>query len=135
LSSKVDSARALAKGTSSVQAVDLLDGFLSADLIKGVSRTERLANGSRSASYQGSRFVNLRVAGLAIGDDVDPNTRIDVPGVGELVLYETVTKTTADEIGAGVTMIHLTVDTANTLGLPVGTELRIGFARTKVQTP
>ncbi len=135
LSSKVDSARALAKGTSSVQAVDLLDGFLSADLIKGVSRTERLANGSRSASYQGSRFLNLRVAGLAIGDDVDPNTTIAVPGVGELVLYETVTKSTPDEIGAGVTMVHLTVDTANTFGLPVGTEVRIGFARTKVQTP
>lgn len=135
LSAKVDAARAKVKGTSSVQSADLLDGFLTADLIKGVSRTERLANGSRSASYQGSRFVNLRVAGIAIGDEVQPNTTIGVPGVGELVLYETVTKTTPDEIGAGVTMVHLTVDTANTFGLPVGTEVRIGFARTKVQTP
>lgn len=132
---QVDSAHALAKGTARIENVNLLDGFLTADVIRGVSRTERLANGARSAQYNGSKFVNLRIAGVPVGDDVAPNTVIEVPGVGSLVLYETVTTTTADEIRAQVIMIHLTVDTANSFGLPAGTEVRVALARTKVETP
>ncbi len=135
LRADIDSSHALGKGTSRVENVNLLDGFLTADVIKGVALTERLSNGDRRASYAGSSFVNLRVAGQAIGDDVPPNTRVPVAGVGELVLFETTTTTTPDEIRAQVIMVHLTVDTENSFGIPVGTEIRIAFARTKVETP
>ncbi len=131
----VNDARALARGSSIVEDLDLVDGFITADLVKGVVKTIRLADGSRSASYAGSRFVNLRVAGIAVGDDVDQNTRITVPGVGSLVLFQTTTTTTADEIRGQVIMANLTVDLGNTLGLPAGTQVRVAFARTQVETP
>jgi hypothetical protein len=126
---------ASARGTSTIEDVDLLDGFLTADLVRGVVRTVRLADGSRSVSYEGSRFVDLRIAGTPIGDDVAQDTEITVPGVGTLTLFETTTTTTAAEIRGQVIMIHLEVDTANSFGLPVGTEVRVAFARTQVETP
>jgi len=79
--------------------------------------------------------VNLRVGGIPIGDDVDEDTVINVPGVGTLTLFETNTNASFDEIRGQVIMIHLEVNTANTLGLPVGTEVRVAFARTQVETP
>jgi hypothetical protein len=131
----VDAARALARGTSSIQDVDLLDGFITADVIEGVARTKRTADGTRTASFSASRFVDLRIAGIAVGDDVAPNTEISVPGLGRLVLYETETAETPSTISAVVVMVHLYVDTANGMGLPVGTEVRLAFARTHVDTP
>ncbi|MDQ3492615.1 MAG: hypothetical protein M3452_05080 [Chloroflexota bacterium] len=126
---------ASARGSSIIEDLDLLDGFITADLVQGVVKTQRLADGSRSVSYDGSRFVNLRVAGVPIGDDVDPNTVINVPGVGTLTLFETDTSTTADQIRGQVIMLHLEVDLVNTFDLPVGTEVRVAFARTQVETP
>lgn len=131
----VNAFRALAVGKSRIEQVDLLDGFITADVIEGVSRTNRTAAGIRTASFQGSHFVNLRVAGILIGDNVAPNTVLLVPGVGTLVLYETEVTTTSSRILAIVTMVHLYVDTINTFGLPVGTELRLAYARTHVETP
>ncbi|MEO7117698.1 MAG: choice-of-anchor P family protein [Candidatus Limnocylindrales bacterium] len=131
----VNASRALAVGKSRIEQVDLLDGFITADVIEGVSRTKRTAAGIRTASFQGSHFVNLRVAGILIGDDVAPNTELLVPGVGRVVLYETQVTTTPSQIKAIVTMVHLYVNTVNTLGLPVGTELRLAYTRTHVDTP
>lgn len=131
----VKDALALARGTSTIEDVDLLGGFLTADLVKGVVKTVRRADGSRSVSYDGSRFVNLRIAGTPIGDDVQEDTVISVAGVGTLTLFETTTRTSAEEIRGQVIMIHLEVDTANPFGLPVGTEVRVAFARTQVETP
>jgi hypothetical protein len=126
---------ASARGSSIIEDLDLLDGFITADLVKGVVKTKRLADGTRSISYDGSRFVNLRVAGVAIGDDVDPDTAVNVPGVGSLVLFQTRSTTTADEIRGQVIMVHLNVDLVNTFDLPVGTQIRVAFARTQVETP
>ncbi|CAN5830198.1 hypothetical protein BH20CHL5_BH20CHL5_10540 [soil metagenome] len=126
---------ASARGSSIIEDLDLLDGFITADLVKGVVKTKRLADGTRSISYDGSRFVNLRVAGVALGDDIEPDTAINVPGVGSLVLFQTRSTTTADEIRGQVIMVHLNVDLVNTFDLPVGTQIRVAFARTQVETP
>lgn len=130
LKGHVDSNDILARGISRLENVDLLDGFLRADVIKGVARTTYTPAGGGAASFDGSSFVNLRILGVAIGDDVAPNTRIDVAGVGYLILFETASSADADGSRAAVTMVHLYVDTANLLGLPVGTEVRLAFART-----
>jgi len=127
---------ASARGTSTIEALDVLDGSITADLVKGVVKTQRLADGSRSVSFNGSRFVNLRVFGVAIGDDVDEDTEITIPGVAEVVFFETNTRTTADEIRGQVIMIHVTLLSAiDGTDFPAGTEIRIAFARTQVETP
>ncbi|CAN5766313.1 hypothetical protein BH24CHL8_BH24CHL8_04750 [soil metagenome] len=41
---------ASARGTSTIENLDLLDGFITADLVKGVVKTQRLDDGSRSVS-------------------------------------------------------------------------------------
>jgi len=99
-----------------------------------VVKTQRLADGTRTVSYNGSRFVNLSVAGVPIGDDVDEDTEINLPGVGSVIFFETNTSISADQIRGQVIMIHVELDFA-TAGLPAGTEIRIAFARTQVETP
>ncbi len=125
---------ASARGTATIEDLDVLDGLITADLVKGVVKTQRLADGTRTVSYNGSRFVNLRVAGVPIGDDVDEDTEINLPGVGSVTFFETNTRTTAEEIRGQVIMIHVELD-FETAGLPAGTEIRIAFARTQVETP
>lgn len=123
------------RGTSTIEDIDVLDGLITADLVKGVVTTKRLADGTRSVSYNGSRFVNLSVLGFpGIGDDVDEDTKVTLPGVGTVTFFETNTSTTADEIRGQVIMIHVELDFA-TAGLPAGTEIRVAFARTQVETP
>lgn len=131
----VNAVRALGLGKSRINNVNLLDGFFTADVILGVAEAKRTAGGTRTTSFTGSHFVNLRVGGVAIGDDVAPNTELVIPSLGRVVLYETATTTTASLIAAQVTMVHVYIDTANGLGLPVGTQVRLAYARTQVQTP
>lgn len=130
LKGHADSNDLFGRGISRLEDVDLLDGTLTADVIKGVARTSYTSAGGGTASFDGSSFVNLRVLGLAIGDDVAPNTRIDIPLLGYVILYETSSHADAAGSRALVTMVHLYVSIPNTLGLPVGTEIRLGFART-----
>ena len=69
----------------------------------------------------GSRLLNLTVAGNAIPADAPPNTRIDLAGVGTLVLNEQVRK----KWGGYVRALHLTLSTEQH-GLPVGAEIEVG---------
>lgn len=136
LKGAVNDDRALARGTSTIEGLDVLAGLITADFVKGVVNTKRLADGTRSVSYDGSRFGNLRVSGVPVeaDDDVGENTERNLPGVGTVTFFETNTSTTADEIRGQVIMIHVELD-FETAGLPAGTEIRVGFARTQVETP
>jgi hypothetical protein len=59
---------------------------------------------------------------------------INLPGVGSVIFFETNTSISADQIRGQVIMIHVELDFA-TADLPAGTEIRIAFARTQVETP
>jgi hypothetical protein len=123
------------RGLSRIEDLNLLDGLITADTIKGVVETKRTSDGTRTVSYAGSEFVNLRVAGMAIGDEVGPNTKVSVPGVGYAIFFETQTKKGPDRVAGKVIMVHLHVTKNNTFDLPVGTDLRLAYARTVVETP
>jgi hypothetical protein len=79
----------------------------------------------------GPFFENLSVTGHPeITDNVKPNTRVSLAGIGTLVLrYET---TTSNSIN--VEAIRLTLATKNTLGLPAGAVIIIGSATVAVHT-
>ncbi len=69
-------------------------------------------------------FLNLRVAGFpAIGDDVAPDTMIDLAGLGTLWLYRVIQPNSVQ-----VRMIELVIDTPNPQGILPGTVVRIGVA-------
>jgi hypothetical protein len=123
----VSDTSSLARGTSSLKSVNLLNGLLTADTIKGVA-TAALGTSGGQFSFAGSKFVNLRVLGKAIGDNVAPNTNISIPGLGTLTLYKTQGERGATGAQATVTMAVLNVTVVNPRGIPVGTQYRLAHA-------
>ena len=124
VSTSVLRARALSRLTN----VNLLGGLLTADVIKGVASATVNSTGG-TASYAGSKFVDLRIQGVAIGDNIAPNTIVVLPGLGTLTLYATSSQSSTNRADASLFMVILSVSTVNSLGLPVGTEIRLGRAR------
>ena len=116
--SPITDAPAQAKHTSVAEAVNVnvLNGLVKADLVRGVATTT--ASGTTSSfSSIGSTFENLVVNGVA-QDDVTPDTRIDLPaalfGAGSFVmLYERVGSTSTPapgQISGGTFAADLTVN-------------------------
>lgn len=126
--SKGTDATATVRMTARVAGLSLLDGRITADAVKAVATTNADPSAIRSSSG-GSRLVNLRVLGNVIDATVAPGTRISLPGIGFVGIRE------VERIGNGagrggihVTMLHIRVTLANSLGLPVGTDIRIAEA-------
>jgi len=79
------SSSTVVRNTSQVAGLNAFDGAITADAIKAVANTSANATSIQSNS-NGSRFVNLRIADKAISADVAPNTRVNLPGVGYVLL-------------------------------------------------
>lgn len=129
--------RAIAR--SEVQSVDLggtgLGSLVRLTGLEGVAKATWDRNADKgSVSSGGSRFATLSVAGLDIPIDVPPNTKVTVPGLGELTLYERSANVTATQASIRVAMLHLKVGT-NLLGIPSGTDLLVGVARATAKKP
>jgi hypothetical protein len=127
LSSSVSSDVATARASSRLENVNLLDGVLTADVIRGVT-TVTVSSAGGATSFDGSRFVNLHVLGQAIGDNVAPNTQIAIPNLGTLTLYATKSRSDNNEAHGSVFMVILQVTTTNSLNIPVGTTIRLAHA-------
>ena len=119
---------ATVSASSRLENVNLLDGLLTADVIRGVA-TATVNNAGGSTSFAGSQFVHLRVLGVAIGDNVPPNTEIAIPGIGTLTLFRTASISSADKANASVFMVILDVELPNSLGIPAGTEIRLAHGQ------
>ncbi len=97
--------RASAQTVSSAGDLNVLNGLIRARRVVAVANA--VANGDQLASdTEGSGFAGLVVNGLAMGDNdylPAPNTRVDLLGVGYVILNER----TASATGVGVNMIHV----------------------------
>jgi hypothetical protein len=124
----------VAKTTSTVEDANLLGGLIQADLLRAVAN-DTLRSGRRTSSAEGTRFVNLTIAGQPVSADVPPNTRIDLPGVGYVIVNEQrlPTGSSGPASRTQVNALHVFVGTANTLGLPVDTELIVAHADTTIR--
>ena len=112
----VDNPASTAQSTSELENVSILGGLISADNVTAIASSFRNAAGAASDAA-GSGFVNLVVAGTAVATDVAPNTRVDLPGVGYVVLNEVQqTGNGATSSGMTVNMIHV-VEQSPILGL------------------
>jgi hypothetical protein len=102
--STVTEAPAEARDTGTAEAADVnvLDGLVTADLVRAVATTT--ATGSASSfSSLGSSFKDLAVQGVAV-NDVTPNTRIDLPAAvygpdSYVLLYERIGSTSRPPAG------------------------------------
>lgn len=126
---EVDEVRT-SSATSTVHSVSVLSGLVTADEIRAVSATSHDSAGFHT-SGAGSRAVRLVVAGVPVLVQPGPNTRIDVAGIGHVVLNEQIPRLTANSATLVVNMIHVFVTQPNPL-VPVGTDVIVGHAKSKL---
>jgi hypothetical protein len=119
---------ATASATNRMEAVNLLDGVMTADVIKGAASATVDGLGGHT-SFSGSKFVNLQIMGTAVGDSVAPNTEVSIPGLGTMTLFATDASHDADDADSSVFMVILDVTVPNSQGIPVGSQIRLAHAR------
>jgi hypothetical protein len=119
----------LVSTSSTVEGLDLLNGLLGATTVKAVANGSKDANGS-TFDDDGSLFLNLSIAGFPnIGDDVDPNTKLKIVGLGTLWLHRVIHSGTSIE----VRMIELKVNALNDFGLPIGADIQVAVAKASIK--
>ena len=121
----------VARTTATVQDLRLLGGLIRADAVKAVAQ-DTFRNGRRTSSTQGTEFARLRVAGLPVPVDVRPNTRLDLPGIGYVVVNEQKIPAANSDARTQVNGLRVVVTRNNPLGLPVGAQIVVAHADSRV---
>jgi len=117
-----------------VQGVSVLNGLIRANVVKAEANSSATSGGA-SSTENGSELAGLVVAGTPISVTPAPNTKITLPGIGYVTLNEVngpFNGTSQTHIS--VNMIHVVVNTANTLGIKLGTNIIVASA-TSLFTP
>ena len=117
----------VAKTTATIENLSLLSGLVRADAVKAVAE-DTFRNGRRISSTQGTRFANLRVAGVPVPIDVAPNTRLTLPGIGYVIANEQKVPSPTSTARLQVNGLHIFVTKNNALGLPIGTQIIVAHA-------
>jgi hypothetical protein len=121
----ISSSSASSNTTSTVQAANLVNALLAADVITAAANASTPDGQNFTFTDTGSTFLNLVVAGHPeINDQVAPNTRVSILGIGTLWLHRIIQTPNNIE----VRMVELVVNQNNSLGLPIGTDIRIADA-------
>ena len=116
--------------SSTIQGLNLLSGLATADVVYAQSNASTRDGFNFNFSSSGS-LTNIFVAGHPeISGHVAKNTQVQIANLGTLYLNRVVR--TKHEIKN--TMIELTVDQANTLGLPIGLDIKIGYAEASLHS-
>lgn len=102
-------------------------GLVHADTVRAESTTTYTGSGFTTSSG-GTNFLHLVVAGVPITATPAPNTRIDLPGFGYVILNEQSRTITATSASLTVNAIHVYVTTANPLGIAPNTNVVISHA-------
>jgi hypothetical protein len=124
---RVTATKATSLMTSSIDAINLLGGLVTADSVMARARATKSGTVLAFADA-GSQFVNLVVAGRPIGTMVAPNTPVDLPGVGTLWLHRVIRGVNSIQ----VRMIELVVKEENPFGLTPGSMLQLAVATAAV---
>jgi hypothetical protein len=96
-----------AQTVSELENVNVLNGLVRADIVTAIASSYAGSDGAAS-NGDGSGFVNLVVNGNSITTDVAPNTRIDIPLVGYVILNEQTTRGDGtSSSGIRLNMIHV----------------------------
>ncbi|QYJ16361.1 hypothetical protein Rxycam_02194 [Rubrobacter xylanophilus DSM 9941] len=121
----------VARTTATVQDLSLLGGLITADAVKAVAQ-DTFRNGRRISSTQGTEFARLRVAGIPLPINVRPNTRLDLPGLGYVVVNEQQIPAAGSDARTQVNGLRVVVTQDNLLGLPVGAQITVAHASSRV---
>ncbi len=113
-------------GSANVTAVSALGGIVSASAVKADSATS-VGSSGYAVSGAGSTIVGLNVLGVPILVTPAPNTTMNLPGVGKVVLNEQISRFKSTGASLTVNMIHISVSVAQP-GVPAGTQIIVGHA-------
>jgi hypothetical protein len=123
----INDTSAVGEMTSTVQGVTVATDLVTASVVKSDAHASKI-NGTLSFSDTSS-FVGLSVAGFPdINDDVAPNTRLPIAGLGTLWLRRVIQTSNSIEIR----MIELIVNQPNNFGIAVGTDIQVAVAEASV---
>lgn len=117
-----------AQAEADTATISLLGGLISAQAITAVSSTSIDDNGNFQVSASGSNFNNLVVLGHVYNGTVAPNTRINLPLLGYVVLNEQTSSIGTENATMTVNMIHVYITAGNLLGLQIGTQVVVSNA-------
>ena len=98
-----------ATATAYTKTLSLLGGLVRASAIRAVSSTTRDGSGF-DLSAEGTTLTNLRVLGLPVSASAAPNTRINLPGVGHIIINEQIRRSN----GLTVNGLHIHVTATDT---------------------
>ena len=115
----------VARTTAQVGNLNLIGGLVTVESLQAVAQDSISSDVVETTSTDGSGFNGLMVAGVQIPLNTPPNTSIPLPGIGTLVVNEQIVKKNGNVTVNG---LHITVSTANTQGLAVGSELIVAHA-------
>ncbi len=116
------------RNTSKVTGLSALDGLITADAIKAVANTSATSSSIKS-SPKGSEFVNLQIAGNQIEADVAPNSRVNLDGIGYVLLKSVKRGGNGESLGTiRVEMLTVVVTKDNSFDLPIGSRIVVAHA-------
>ena len=115
-----DPEKSSAEVSARATAVNLLNGAITADVVRSSARADRLATASQSTTTGTTTLVGLKIGGKPVNIDPQPNTTIDILGLGKLVLNQQIKSPT----GIIVRALDLTI-TEEGKKLPVGAHLQV----------
>lgn len=118
---------ATVRTTSTLHTGSLLEGRISFDRIAVVAE-DRLNGSTHARSTTGTAFTGLRILGSALPARVAPNLKLVLPGLGYVVVHDRRMPAAAAGGKLKVNGLRVVIDTANTLGLPIGTEITVAHA-------
>ena len=127
-SGAMDTQASTAQSTAHLENVNVLNRLITAETVIAV--TSSWVSGTAGWNAEGSSFTNLVVNGVPLGSGdylPAPNTRVDLPGVGYVVLNEQVPSGAS---GITVNMIHIVLQDTLT-GLTTG-EIVVASASSSV---
>ena len=120
----VNGTSAVGETTSTIQVVNILNDLVKANLVKADAHASKIS-GTLSFSDTGSNFVGLSVKGFAqINDNVAPNTKLSIAGLGTLWLHRVIHTPHSIE----VRMIELIITQENTFGIKIGAHVQVARA-------
>jgi hypothetical protein len=129
-----DGTSTFTRSTETIQNVNLLGGLIHATVLKALSEV-RYTDGSGFSFRNGSSVVGLTINGQSI-TVLTPNTKIDLPGIGFVVVNEQKQVLKPDFASQEVNLIHVHVTNAgNPLGLQLGTDITVAHAFASLTTP
>lgn len=116
---------------STVDGVSLVGGLVTASIVHAESRVSW--DGLQfSGDGEGSSVADLKIGGLPVVVQIQPNTTLRLPGIGRMILNEQVVDIQADRARVTTNMIHILVELPNPLAA-VGTEIIVASSHSALR--